>query len=53
MRYAVFSEHKLVAICNSLSKAISAMPKDSTTAHILDEESAEVFFYKRNKKGQK
>ena len=49
MPYAIFSESKLVAVCDTLSKAISSMPKDSKDTHIFNEDKEEVFFFKKGK----
>lgn len=49
MPYAVFAESKLVALCNTLSEAISTMPKNSDETHIYNEDMEEVTFFKRGK----
>ena len=48
MSYAIFAENKLIAICNTLSKAISSMPKNCDT-HIFNEDKEEVIFFKKGK----
>ena len=49
MPYAIFSESKLVAVCDTLSKAISSMPKDSKDTHIFNEDKEEIIFFKKGK----
>lgn len=47
--YHVFAETRLIAVCDTLSKAISSIPKNSDYAHIFNEEKEEVFFFKKGK----
>ena len=49
MPYAIFADSKLVAICDTLSKAISSMPTDCDDTHIFNEKKEEVLFFKRGK----
>ena len=49
MSYAIFAENKLIAICNTLSKAISSMPTDCDDTQIFNEKREEVLFFKRGK----
>ena len=49
MPYAIFAENKLIAICNTLSKAISSMPTDCDDTHIFNEDKEEVIFFKKGK----
>jgi hypothetical protein len=48
MPYAIFADSKLIAICDTLSKAISSMPKNCDT-HIFNEDKEEVIFFKKGK----
>jgi hypothetical protein len=47
--YHVFAETRLIAVCDTLSKAVSSIPKNSDYAHIFNEEKEEVFFFKKGK----
>ena len=49
MSYVIFSDNKLLTICDTLSKAISSMPRDSEDAHIFNEDKEEVFFFCKGK----
>jgi hypothetical protein len=49
MPYAIFADSKLVAICDTLSKAISSMPKNCDDTHIFNEDKEEVIFFKKGK----
>ena len=49
MPYAIFADSKLVAICDTLSKAISSMPKDCDDTHIFNEDKEEIIFFKKGK----
>ena len=49
MPYAIFADSKLIAICDTFSKAISSMPTDCDDMHILDDNKEKVFFFKRGK----
>ena len=49
MPYAIFAENKLIAICNTFSKALSSMPKNCDDTHIFNEDKEEIIFFKRGK----
>ena len=49
MPYAIFADSKLVAICDTLSKAISSIPQNCEDTHIFNEDKEEVLFFKRGK----
>jgi hypothetical protein len=49
MRYAIFTENRLIAICDTLPKAISSMPQDCDDTHIFNEDREEIIFFKKGK----
>jgi hypothetical protein len=49
MSYAIFADSKLITICDTLSQAITSIPKDSKDTHIFNEDKEEVLFFKRGK----
>ena len=49
MEFVVFAENKIVAICDTLSKAISSIPQNCEDTHIFNEDKEEVLFFKRGK----
>ena len=49
MEFVVFAENKIVAICDTLSKAISSIPQNCEDTHIFNEDKEEVIFFKKGK----
>ena len=49
MPYAIFAGRKLIAICDTLSKAISSIPEDCDDMHIFNEDKEEIIFFKKGK----